>query len=83
MNNDDQSTPYQLQNYQDDFTVDEQAVDRATHEQSDDPSVDLGVPAEELKSELDGLATDELATGDNDIRGSVENTDHPEDQESL
>ncbi len=83
MRDDEQTQPEPLENYQDDFDTDENTVDRATHDETDDPTKMFGVPRDEYRSELDGLASDELATGDNDIRGSVENTDHPEDQESV
>lgn len=49
MNNDD----INLQNYQDDLTTDDNVTDPIMSEENDDPTKELGIPAEEFKAELD------------------------------
>lgn len=50
MNNNDD---YQLQGYQDDLTTDENATDPLMEEENDDPTKELGIPADEFRDELD------------------------------
>jgi hypothetical protein len=57
----------QLQSYQDDLNTDDNAVDPLMAEETDDPTVELGVPPDELKEELDKLEVDTLSEDDIDL----------------
>ena len=46
-------TDLNLRGYQDAFDTDETISDEATHDLTDDPAKELGVPPEELAKELD------------------------------
>lgn len=54
MNNDD----FQLRSFQDDLTTDDNATDPLMDETGDDPTEELGIPADEFKEELDKTVTD-------------------------
>jgi len=64
-----------LQGYQDDLDTSEDAVDEATHDETDDPTEELGVPADELADELAMRAIDEREQTDDDMRESIEDAD--------
>lgn len=71
MNDDD----LQLKSYQDDLTTDD-TPDPFMNEEGEDPSEELGVPANELKDELDKKASgidDEII--DDDEREYIEDLD--------
>lgn len=55
MNDDD----YQLQSFQDDLAVDDNATDPLMDEIGEDPTKELGIPASEFKAELDKAAIDD------------------------
>ena len=63
MNNDDD---YQLQSYQDDLTTDDNYTDPLMDEMGDDPTEELGVPADKFKDELDTTLTDDDGFGAED-----------------
>jgi len=67
----------EAQNYQDDLDTDETMVDNATIDETDDPVETFGVPQDEYKDQLDGLAIDE--NEDDDIRESIEDADEDDD----
>ncbi len=75
----------QLQSYQDDLTTDDNATDPLMKETGDDPSAELGVPPEELGSELDKELDDEDEIDDDNVdvhddeRESVEDADEDTD----
>ena len=86
MNDDDD---IQLQSYQDDLTTDDSATDPLMDEVGDDPSRELGVPASELKDELDKEPDDDdnIDSNDDDIdvhddeRNYIEDfADDPDDE---
>lgn len=62
---------FTLHNYQDDLDTDPNQTDPVMEEQTEDISKELGVPASELKDELDALDTD----GGEDARERVEDID--------
>jgi hypothetical protein len=64
-----------LHGYQDDLDNRFDDVDPFTDEATDDPTEDLQIPPEEFKDELDKLAFDDLARGDDDVREMVEDRD--------
>ena len=66
MNNDDD---YKLQGYQDDLTIDDNSTDPLMDEMGDDPTEELGVPADKFKDELDKTLADdsEFDAEDDDI----------------
>lgn len=70
----------QLQSYQDDLATDDSATDPLMEEEGEDPAEELGVPAEELRDELDkedsGL-DDEIL--DDDRRSYIEDLDEDGD----
>lgn len=55
----DDDDEIQLQSYQDDLTIDDSATDPLMEEVGDDPTVELGIPAEEFKAELDKVDIDD------------------------
>lgn len=77
---------YQPQTYQDDLATDDNAIDPVMAEEGDDPSVELGVPANELRDELDKEYDDEDEPDDDDIdihddqREYIEDLDEQEDE---
>lgn len=56
----------QLQSYQDDLATDDSATDPLMEEEGEDPSEELGVPAEELRDELDKEETEDDGVFGND-----------------
>ena len=67
---------FQLQSFQDDLAVDDNATDPLMDELGDDPTKELGIPASEFKAELDkevSGADDEIV--DDDEREYVEDLD--------
>lgn len=62
--------------YQDDFDTDDNTVDPIMHEENDDPTEELGVPASEFKNELDKYDT---ATTTDDRREEIEDLDEADD----
>jgi hypothetical protein len=68
---------FEPRGYQDELDTDETIVDQATLDETDDPVETFGVPEEEFKDELDGLAVDE--NSDDDIRESIEDADEEDD----
>lgn len=66
----------QLQSYQDDLTTDDNASDPVMDEEGDDPTKELGIPADEFKDELDKQDSgmdDEIT--DDDQREAIEDGD--------
>jgi hypothetical protein len=80
MNDDD----IQLQSYQDDLTTDDNATDPLMEEENDDPTKDLGIPADEFGAELDkeDSGSDDEIT-DDDEREYIEDMDEDGDDESY
>lgn len=64
-----------LQNYQDDLDTSVGIPDPVIHEESDDPTEDLGVDPEEFKEELDKYDFDDVGHGDDDRREDIEDRD--------
>lgn len=65
-------TPYgqgsfQPQNYQDDLTTDDDVTDPIMDELGDDPTKELGVPADKFAEELDKEYDDEDEPRDNNV----------------
>lgn len=71
---------YQPQSYQDDLTTDDNATDPIMQEEGEDPSEELGVPANELKNELDKELDDEDELDDNDSDVHDDQREYVEDQ---
>ena len=76
---------YRVTSYQDDVDTDPEKSDPLMNELNDDPVDLLGVPAEELRSELDKRDTD-IVDGDNpdgsdDNREAIEDMDDDDDDE--
>jgi hypothetical protein len=75
---------YQPQSYQDDLATDDDATDPVMDEEGENPADELGVPEEELASELDKLNVDGEDNGllDDDIsddeRELIEDLDEDE-----
>lgn len=74
-----------LQGYQDELDTDESMLDEATLDETDSPSEDLaGVPADELKDEMDGMAFDGSSdTADDDTREYIEDLDENDDSPAI
>lgn len=72
-------TNIQLHNYQDDIDADDTITDPIMDENTDDPTVILGVSPKEFKNELDNYDIDELGHGDDDRREQIEDLDEDED----
>ncbi len=49
----------QLQSYQDDLNVDDNATDPLMEEVGEDPATELGIPSAEFKNELDKTEVDD------------------------
>lgn len=64
-----------LQGYQDDLDTIESATDPIIHEETDDPTKELGVDPAEFKKELDKYDFDEGGNGDDDMREAIEDAD--------
>lgn len=62
---------FTLHNYQDDLDTDPNQIDPVISEQTDDPTREFGIPAAEMKDELDKLDPE---SGE-DARESVEDID--------
>lgn len=58
---------YQPQGYQDDLVTDDNVTDPVMQENGDDPSIELGVPAGELRDELDKEYDDEDEPDDDNV----------------
>lgn len=75
---------YQPQSYQDDLATDDNATDPVMDEEGENPADELGIPEEELASELDKLNVDGEDNGllDDDIsddeRELIEDLDEDE-----
>lgn len=65
----------QLQNYQDDLDTSSSIHDSVIHEETDDPTKELGVNPKEFKKELDKYAFDGLGRGDDDRREQLQDLD--------
>ena len=65
----------QLQGYQDDLDTGGSITDPITHELTDDPSEELGVPPKELKKELDHYDFENGNNGEDDRREDIESRD--------
>lgn len=73
-----------LQSYQDDLTTDDNSTDPVMDEENDDPTKELGVPADEFGGELDKQDFgDHLDKGDDDRRENLEDLDEDADDESY
>lgn len=70
---------YQVQNYQDDLTTDDNKADPIIDEETDDPTEELGVNRNEFKKELDKYDFDEAGHGDDDMREEIEDRDQDGD----
>lgn len=78
MNNDD----IDLHTYQDDLTTDDNVTDPIMSEENDDPTEELGVPAEEFKAELDKQDFEYSSRDiDDDEREYFEDIDEDGDEE--
>jgi len=72
----------QLQGYQDDLDTNGSLTDPITHELTDDPTEELGIPPEELANELDKIAFEnshDEDDGEDDRREDIESLDMDED----
>jgi|GEM_PF-968053 len=68
----------QLQGYQDDLDTSNSITDSATHDLTDDPTEELGIPPKEFKNELDKYAFEnshDEDEGDDDRREDIESRD--------
>lgn len=72
---------YQPQSYQDDLTTDDNATDPIMQEEGEDPTKELGVPADELANELDKEFDDEDELDDNDSDVHDDEREYVEDQD--
>lgn len=75
----DTNDDYQVQNYQDDVTTDDNVRDKISDELTDDPTKELGVNPNEFKAELDSYAGDSTDDDDDDRREEIEDLDEDED----
>lgn len=84
MNNDASSDStkrdYEVQSYQDELTTDPNKTDPIMSEENDDPVQTLGVPANELRDELDKRVLGDPHTTD-DMREEIEDLDEDPDGE--
>lgn len=72
---------YQLQSFQDDLATDDNEPDPVMRELGEDPTRELGIPADEFRDELDKKESgldDEIT--DDDEREFVEDLDEDSDQ---
>lgn len=65
---------YEVQSYQDNLDTDPNKVDPVMHEENDDAVETFGVPARELRDEMDKRDLDDPNTTD-DMRSEVEDFD--------
>lgn len=72
---------FELQTYQDDLDVDDDAVDPFMAEKSDDPTAILGIPPYEFGKELEKGFGDEDEIDDDDIDIHDDQREAVEDQE--
>jgi hypothetical protein len=74
---------YEVQNYQDDLTTDDNKADPIIDEETDDPTEELGVNRNEFKKELDKYDFDEAGHGDDDMREEIEDRDQDGDDHNT
>jgi len=74
---------YEVQNYQDDLTTDDNKADPIIDEETDDPVEELGVNRNEFKKELDKYDFDEAGHGDDDMREEIEDRDQDGDDHNT
>jgi len=74
---------YEVQNYQDDLTTDDNKADPIIDEETDDPVEELGVNRNEFKNELDKYDFDEAGHGDDDMREEIEDRDQDGDDHNT
>lgn len=74
MKRNDDTKDYEVQSYQDELDTAETMSDPIMAEENDDPVETLGVPADELKDELDKRDLDDPDTTD-DMREEIEDLD--------
>jgi hypothetical protein len=65
--------------YQDDLDYKDTDVDPIINEETDSPAEVLRIPEEEFKNELDKYADDDIGTGDDDMRETIEDRDEDDD----
>lgn len=65
--------------YQDDLDYRNDDTDPIIMEENDDPTKELGVPAQELKDELDKYVIGSDGSGDDDMREAIEDRDEDDD----